>query len=746
MRLTAALTVSTTLAAGAFAGGPGPAAAVPAGAQVSLTGPGFTVQFVQAPFAMQVLNASGQTVLATVPYSGRPELAADVAALPLGVNPSVLPLPHRYAPFTFTVGATDTTAFQASYWEGDLLVAGHGGMQYAATGVRSVREVPNGLELTLATDDPSGRTLELKLLANPGRLTVAVTPSSTKGIVAMGNSFVSTSSEHFAGFGGVHSGLDQHGARFANWVEEENFDSGPLQPLTSILFFQSGGKHWLFPNGPQAAYYVQPQFVSTAGYGFLLDQGELADWHLDSFPRPNAWQVNVAANQLDYDVAVGEPLQVISTLSAVNGRQRVPPTWALGAQLDRRIDTGQSGESYAATIRNDLAVILANNLPITGYRIEAWYALEPTVLQQLISEFNAHDIHVLLYIRGYVSTDPMTTNNPAYYTYAVAHNLVATHANGQPYIFDSPTKLLGGHAAVIDLTNPAGKAYFQSIVTTALDTGAYGFMSDFGEQVLPGMHFFNGQTGATMHNMYPVYYQQAVRQAVDAFQQAHPERNVWFYNRSGYTGSTPYEGGNFPGDETTDYSPSSGLQSLASDMLNRGLAGAYGYTTDIGGYEDLLTGPTDSELFLRWAEWATLSPIMRVHGSEFAGTHMPWIYGAEVLSVYRQLVELRQRAEPLIAATWANATNSGTPLTRPVWLVAPTDARAWAADQEWMLGPDLLVAPVVTKGATRRSVYIPPGCWNRQDAPGSYTGPSEATVDAPLNDLPYFFRCSTTPF
>jgi alpha-glucosidase len=243
MRLTAALTVSTTLAAGAFAGGPGPAAAVPAGAQVSLTGPGFTVQFVQAPFAMQVLNASGQTVLATVPYSGRPELAADVAALPLGVNPSVLPLPHRYAPFTFTVGAADTTAFQASYWEGDLLVAGHGGMQYAATGVRSVREVSNGLELTLATDDPSGRTLELKLLANPGRLTVAVTPSSTKGIVAMGNSFVSTSSEHFAGFGGVHSGLDQHGARFANWVEEENFDSGPLQPLTSILFFGSPDVH-----------------------------------------------------------------------------------------------------------------------------------------------------------------------------------------------------------------------------------------------------------------------------------------------------------------------------------------------------------------------------------------------------------------------------------------------------------------------------------------------------------------------
>jgi alpha-glucosidase (family GH31 glycosyl hydrolase) len=245
-----------------------------------------------------------------------------------------------------------------------------------------------------------------------------------------------------------------------------------------------------------------------------------------------------------------------------------------------------------------------------------------------------------------------------------------------------------------------------------------------------------------MHNLYPVLYQQAVREAVDAFQQAHPDRSFWFFNRAGYTGSTGYEGGNFPGDEATDFSVSSGLQSLAPDMLNRGLAGAYGYGTDIGGFLDILSGKTTKELFIRWTEWAALSPIFRVHGAR-SGTHTPYSFDQETLDTYRQLARLRQRFQPLIASTWANAANTGTPLTRPVWLAAPTDPRAWAADQEWMLGPDLLVAPVVTKGATQRSVYIPPGCWKRQDNPGTYTGPIEITVDAPLTDLPYFARCNT---
>jgi alpha-glucosidase (family GH31 glycosyl hydrolase) len=201
---------------------------------------------------------------------------------------------------------------------------------------------------------------------------------------------------------------------------------------------------------------------------------------------------------------------------------------------------------------------------------------------------------------------------------------------------------------------------------------------------------------------------------------------------------------NFPGDETTDWTRSSGLASQTTDMLNRAIGGAYGFTTDIGGYFDV--GPyqaTTKELFLRWAEWAALSPFFRVHGSVLAGTHTPWSYDDEALGVYKRMAALHRRARPLLLRLWRTARKTGLPPTRPLWLQFPGDSRAAVSDQEWTLGPNLIVAPVVTEGATTRSVYLPRGCW--RGAGIRVRGPAQRTVQAPLGRLPYFVRCGKRP-
>jgi hypothetical protein len=303
---------------------------------------------------------------------------------------------------------------------------------------------------------------------------------------------------------------------------------------------------------------------------------------------------------------------------------------------------------------------------------------------------------------------------------------------------------------MIDFTNPAAVRWWQSRITAALNLGADGFMQDFGEQVLTGMHFHDGSTGVTMHNRLPVLYDRATRQAIDAFQRSHPGRHIFFYTRAGYTGTpgdAAYENANFPGDETTDWTRSSGLASQTPDMLNRAIGGAFGFSTDIGGYFDL--GPyqaTTKELFLRWAEWAALSPMFRLHGSLLAGTHTPWSYDPQTVQIYERLVALHRRAQPLILKLWRQADRTGIPITRPLWLAYPGDARAAAEDQEWLLGPHVLVAPVVTQGAVGREVYFPRGCWRRPDTGVSYRGPSSASVPAALGQLAYFFTCSTRPF
>jgi len=181
-------------------------------------------------------------------------------------------------------------------------------------------------------------------------------------------------------------------------------------------------------------------------------------------------------------------------------------------------------------------------------------------------------------------------------------------------------------------------------------------------------------------------------------------------------------------------------------MLNRGIAGAYGFGTDIGGYFDVGRTPTSKELFLRWAEWAALTPIFRLHGSVAAGTHTPWSYDRQTVRIYRRLSRLHVAAMPLIANLWRRAARTGMPIARPLWLAVPGDAIAARQDQEWMLGPDVLVAPVVVPGARARRVYLPRGCWVDANTGRRLTGPASARVAAPLGRLPYFFRCGKRPW
>ena len=210
-------------------------------------------------------------------------------------------------------------------------------------------------------------------------------------------------------------------------------------------------------------------------------------------------------------------------------------------------------------------------------------------------------------------------------------------------------------------------------------------------------------------------------------------------------GSAAYEPANFPGDETTDWTRSSGIASVVPDMLNRAVGGAFGFTTDIGGYFDVRIGPTTKELFLRWAELAALTPFFRLHGSLIAGVHTPWSYDAQTVRIYRALTRLHQRAEPLILRLWRAAVRTGVPPTRPLWLAAPADPRAAREDQEWMLGDDVLVAPVVRRGARSRTVVFPPGCWRHGETGSMVHGPASRSVAAPLGRLPWFVRCGTRP-
>ncbi|WP_249010697.1 TIM-barrel domain-containing protein [Conexibacter sp. DBS9H8] len=711
--------------------------------EIVLSTPGATVTVQRDPFALSFSTGTGRAVLSeTGAGTVVPKLVpASIDPLPPGTEPARSG--ELYAPLSFLVGTATVQQYNGLVWGGNLLSGLQAGVEYSAREVTGVARDGSGVSLTVATTDPTGRTLHLSIAPDgSGLLQVAVTPDPATGVAMMSDAFSSPPGEAFYGFGGRHNALNQRGQALQSFVEEENvagISSAPLGSPATVLF----------PNGPSAAYYPQAEFFSSAGYGFLLAQPELAFFRMDS-DTPNAWSVATEAPSLRYVVAPGRAPTAIADLTRRSGRQPVPPRWALGPMLDRLVkNVGESRSNYQSELEQDMTNIVRYRLPLTAYRIEGWgfpgsgndglslpTFVSAPVQARIIARLRALHIHPLAYLRPWIT--PGSAPDRAGYT--------VKNAQGRTYV---TTSTAGTPIALLDFTNPAAVRWWKGQIDKVLNLGFDGFMSDFGEEILADMHFHDGETGLSMHNRYPVLYQEANRQAVNAYMRAHPGRRIWFFNRAGYSGtpgSAAYEGGNFPGDETTNWGQASGLASLTPDMLNRAVDGAFGYGTDIGGYYDITTPPTTKALFLRWAEWAALSPIFRLHGAGLTGTHTPWSFDAQTVRVYDALSRLHERAVPLILALWREGDRTGIPPTRPLWLQFPGDAAAAAQEQEWMLGPHVLVAPVVSEGATARSVVFPPGCWEDPVSHRRVRGPLTRTVTAPLTALPYFFSCGTDPF
>jgi alpha-glucosidase len=730
------------IAAAVIAAPPASGAVQISSSTITVSGRGAIATVQRDPFRLSF--GTGQAELSEVP-GGQP-LPSPLAATADPVAPGTEPAQsgQLYAPLAYLVGVQTVQQYSGLVWGGNLMSGERDGVQYFARAVQSVVRTGGGVSMKVSTDEGPGRTLQVMIVpAGRGLIRVRVTPHPSTGIALMSDSFSSPPGEGFYGFGGRHNAIDQRGQDLASFVEEENIPPGENSPPAG-----SPPSAVLFPNGPSAAYYPQAQFISSRGYGFLLQQPQLAWFRLDS-DRPDAWSVAAAADSLSYVVASGGFDRSIGSLTRLTGRQPVPARWELGPMLDREVrNVGETTASYEAEVRSDLANIKRYRLPVTAYRIEGWglpgsgndgLSLHSYVSfgfqRRIIRQLHRRHIHPLAYLRPWIT--PGSAPDQAGYAIRTA--------TGSTYYTTSTT---GTRIALLDFTNPAAVAYWDREVVKTLNLGFDGFMADFGEEVLDDMHFHGGQTGSSMHNEYPVLYMKVTRQAVRAWERRH-HRTIFVFNRAGYSGapgSAAYEDGNFPGDEATNWTQASGLASLAPDMLGRAIGGAFGYATDIGGYYDYTTPPTTKSLFLRWAEWAALSPIFRLHGSGRQGTHTPWSYDRQTVRVYKDLSALHERAAGYIRTLWKQADRTGIPPTRPLWLQFPRDRAAAGVEQEWMLGRDLLVAPVVTQGATSLHVTFPPGCWRDPQTRLKIRGPRVKSIRAPLGRLPFFFRCGTHPF
>ena len=253
----------------------------------------------------------------------------------------------------------------------------------------------------------------------------------------------------------------------------------------------------------------------------------------------------------------------------------------------------------------------------------------------------------------------------------------------------------------------------------AVGDGADGWMEDFGESTPPAIAGHDGSTGSAAHNRYPRDYHCALQRIAAEV----TTRPLVRFQRSGWTGAARCADVVWGGDPTTVWG-FDGLSSAVTQLLSSGVSGISRWGTDIGGYNsfgagiDLKPGATEDEqltreLLVRWIEFGALAPVMRTKRSGLAipGYTRPQVFDPAQLGVWRRLTELHAQLNDYLRAADDDHRASGLPIARHLALAYPEQARARSADDEYMLGPSLLAAPVTRPGARERSVWLPPGRW-----------------------------------
>jgi sulfoquinovosidase len=498
-----------------------------------------------------------------------------------------------------------------------------------------------------------------------------------------------------------------------------------------------------FRDRPDSTYFPMPWLLSTRGYGVLLDQDETSNFRLGSDAK-DAWSMEVAAPRLAFRVFAGpKPADVVRRLSARLGRQPAPDApFFLGPwyQPRRGTEDAEREELLAKDVPSSVAQTYTHYLPC-GDQVGKDQKAR-------IGRFHDAGMAITTYFNPMICT----TYQPVY-DQAKAAGALQTNAAGQAYEYKYTGSTIF-FVAQFDFFAPAGRAFYKRLLDEAMADGYDGWMEDFGEYTPDDARSADGRTGSALHNDYVRGYHCA---AYDAVRQQ--QRPIARFQRSGWTGVAPCAQLVWGGDPTTDWG-FDGLSSAITQALTLGFSGISRWGSDIGGYFSLLGHKLSPELFKRWIQLGAVSGIMRTQANGFAvpGYTRPQLSDPEILPTWRRYAKLRTQLYPYIAAADGAYRASGLPVMRHLALVYPDDPKAVATDDEFLFGPDLLAAPVVEEGATKRSLYVPRGGWvdlwrtvKYDTRTGGLTlgrattlaGSRTVELPAPLDELPLLARRGT---
>ncbi|MFN8175802.1 MAG: glycoside hydrolase family 31 protein [Solirubrobacteraceae bacterium] len=619
---------------------------------------------------------------------------------------------------------------------GSALAFSAGGRWSRATHVIASRRTRVAYEAVLATDDPGGRRIALRIApAGSGilRVSAAVTGAGAGEVEHVAAGFGAPPGERMLGFGERSNAVDQRGGAVENYVAEGPY-LPPERPAMGAIIPVWG---WL-PRD-DATYFPIPWLLSTRGYGVLVDNDETSRFRLGS-DSPDTWSAEVDAPRIDMRVFAGpRPADALRRFSAAVGRQ--PPAaapWYFGPWFQQHGGDQQSIERLrAADAPASVGQTYTHYLPCGG---QVGHEDAERARSAL---YHANGLAVTTYFNPMVCTSYTAAFEPA-----AAAGALTRHPDGTPYVYRYFTSSFFD-VGQYDFLRPAGVRMFGEQLAKAVDDGYDGWMEDFGEYTPTDAAPSGGLSGTAQHNAYATAYHRAAH----LFALRAP-RPLARFNRSGWTGAARHSQIVWGGDPSTTWG-FDGLASAVRNGLTMGLSGVSLWGSDIGGFFTLTAPKLTPELLNRWIEVGFASGVMRTEADGIGGAGRPQIFDPDVLGTWRRYAKLRTQLYPYLAAAERDYDRTGLPLMRHLALAYPGDPRAAATDDEYLFGPDLLAAPVLEPGAAARGLYAPAGEWvdlwrstRWLEQPGTLElarpallrGPGEATVPAPQDELPLLVR------
>ena len=362
-----------------------------------------------------------------------------------------------------------------------------------------------------------------------------------------------------------------------------------------------------------------------------------------------------------------------------------------------------------------------------GYQVYwNWQADEKLYagLKEFIAELNKDGVRFL----GYINT--FLKEGSEQYKFAKENDFLVKHKNGSVYLIKSTTF----NAGIVDLTNPTAYEWYKSIIkTNMIGYGLSGWMADFGEYLPTDSRVYGGEP-SKLHNRWPTLWAKCCREAVE---EAGKEDEVFFFNRAAYGHTLRYTNSMWNGDQHTDLTRDYGMPCVMPATFSLGFSGVPLVHSDIGGFFSIAGLKRNDELFIRWMEMNTFSPLMRSHESI-----RPWANSQfdarTVLPHTVRLTNIHAALRPYIEHCLEQA-KEGIPVMRPdFW--NEVDYSASRDEYSYFFGDDMYVCPVIEKNVSERTVHLPEGDWTGFWDNKAYRGGSKTRIEAPLGKLPVFYR------